>query len=76
MRPSGDGFTTVTGDSTSTQTELPAILSATQSSVQSDPNGLAGIVPSVGSFNGLLQVQIQISAGAYAFIRDVLESVP
>jgi hypothetical protein len=76
MRPSGDGFTIVTGDSTTTQTGMPSILSATQSLVPSNVNGLAGIVPSVGSFNGLLEIEIQVSAGTAAFIQDVLETFP
>jgi hypothetical protein len=76
MRPSGDGLTIVTGDSTTTQTGVPSILGAAQSVVQSNANGLASIVPSVGPFNGLLEIQIQIAAGTSAFIQDVLESFP
>jgi hypothetical protein len=55
---------------------MPSILSATQSLVPSNVNGLAGIVPSVGSFNGLLEIEIQVSAGTAAFIQDVLETFP
>jgi hypothetical protein len=76
MRPSGDGFAIVTGDSATTQTGVPSILSAAQSMVQSDINGVSSIVPSVGSFNGLLEIEIQISAGTSAFLQDVLESFP
>jgi len=36
---------------------MPVILSASQSSVTSDANGLASFVPTVGSFTGLLEVE-------------------
>jgi hypothetical protein len=55
---------------------MPVILSARQSTVQSDVNGLASLVPSVGSFNGTLEIQIQVSAGTTAVLQDELESVP
>jgi len=44
--------------------------------VQSDGNGLARFVPTTGSFTGLLDAEIQISAGTAALIQDVLESFP
>lgn len=76
LRPPGSDLTLVTGDTNSTQTGMPVILSASQNSVSSDVNGLASFVPSVGSFSGLLEVEIQISAGASAALADVLESFP
>jgi hypothetical protein len=66
----------VVGDSSSTQTGVPTILSSVQTSVQSDGNGLARFVPTTGSFTGLLDAEIQISAGTAALIQDVLESFP
>jgi len=76
MRPAGNNSGGTTGDVGITPTGSPVILSSSQSTVQSDVNGLASIVPSVGSFTGTLEVQIQISAGASAILQDVLESVP
>jgi hypothetical protein len=76
MRPAGNNGGGTTGDGSITPTGSPVILSSSQSTVQSDVNGLASIVPSVGSFTGTLEVQIQISAGASAILQDVLESVP
>ena len=76
MRPPGDGLSLTSGDSTVTQTGMPVILSESQSTVQSDVNGLASLVPSVGSFTGTLEVQVQVSTGTTALLQDVLESVP
>ena len=52
LRPAGSDLTLAPGDPTVTQTGMPDILSASQSTVQSDINGLASFVPSVGSFTG------------------------
>ncbi|MGA7400868.1 MAG: hypothetical protein WCC99_09230 [Candidatus Sulfotelmatobacter sp.] len=76
LRPPGNDLTVVTGDATTTQTGMPVVLSANQSSMTSDANGLASFVPSLGSFSGLLEVEIQISAGASAALADVMESFP
>ena len=51
------------------------ILSASQTSVLSDANGLASIVPSVGAFTGTLEVQIQISTGTSALLQETGESL-
>ena len=63
-------------DPGATQTGMPVILSASQSTVQSDVNGLASLVPSVGSFTGTLEIQIQVSTGTTAVLQDTLETVP
>jgi len=76
MRPTGSDLTPTPGDPTLTQTGMPVILSSSQSTVQSDVNGLASLVPSVGSFTGPLAIQIQVSAGTTAVLQDELESVP
>ena len=76
MRPAGDGLTLTSGDSAVTQTSTPVILSESQSTVQTNVNGLASLVPSVGSFTGTLEIQIQVSAGTAAVLQDALESVP
>ncbi len=75
MRPAGNVSGT-TGDGGGTSTGMPVILSSSQSTVQSDINGMASTVPSVGSFTGTLEVQEQISVGLTTFLQDVLESVP
>jgi hypothetical protein len=76
LRPAGSDLTLPPGDPTAVQTGMPVILSAGQSSVTSDANGLANFVPSVGSFTGVLEVEIQISTGTSAAIEDVMESFP
>jgi hypothetical protein len=75
MRPVGIGGGGTAGDGGITSTGMPVILSSSQSTVQSDLNGIASIVPSVGSFTGTLEVQIQVSAGT-VLLQDLLESVP
>jgi hypothetical protein len=76
MRPAGGGFILAVGDSTTTQTGVPSILSSIQNSVQSDGNGLASFLPSVGSFTGTLEIEVQISTGTSAFLQDILQSYP
>ncbi len=76
LRPEGNDLTLVPGDPTVTQTGMAVILSASQSTAQSDVNGLASFVPSVGSFTGVLEIEIQVSAGTTAVIEDELETFP
>jgi len=79
LRPAGGDLTLAPGDPTNTQTGMPVILSASQSSVTSDANGLASFVPTVGSFTGLLEVEIQVSAGTSAALetwRKVFRKAP
>jgi hypothetical protein len=76
LRPMGNDLTLTPGDSTATQTGMPVILSTTPTPVQSDVNGLARFVPSVGSFTGPLEIEIQVSAGATAALQDVMETFP
>jgi hypothetical protein len=72
----GNGLTGTPGDPTVTPTGMQVILSASQSTVQSDANGLASIVPSVGSFTGTLEIEIQVTAGTGAVLQNELESIP
>lgn len=58
------------------QVGSPIVLSASQASVLTDANGLASIVPSVGSFTGTLEVNIQVSAGVSASLQETAESLP
>jgi hypothetical protein len=76
LRPAGNELTLTPGDPTVPPTEMPVILSFSQSTAQSDGNGLASLVPSAGSFTGLLEIEIQISAGTTAALQDVMESFP
>jgi hypothetical protein len=76
LRPMGNDLTLTPGDPTVTQTGMPVILSASQSTAQSDGNGLASFVPSVGSFTGPLEIEIQVSAGTTAALQDVMETFP
>ncbi len=73
LRSTGDNLGLTGGDS---QSGMPIILSESQSSVASDGNGLASILPFVGPFTGSLQVEIQVSAGASASLQDELEVYP
>jgi hypothetical protein len=73
VRSTGSNLALTGGNS---QSGMPIILSESQSSVVSDANGLATILPSVGPFTGPLQVEIQVSAGATASLQDELEVYP
>ena len=76
LRPGGNDLTLAPGDPTVTQPAMPVILSASQNTIESDANGLASLVPSVGSFTGPLEIDIQVSAGTTAVLEDELESIP
>ncbi|HVR24105.1 MAG TPA: hypothetical protein VMU26_12395 [Candidatus Polarisedimenticolia bacterium] len=55
---------------------MPVILSARQSSVPSDANGLANFLPTIGSFTAPLAVELQVSAGTSAALQNVIETFP
>jgi hypothetical protein len=76
LRPAGSDLMLTPGDPSVTQTGMPVILGASQTTVQSDVNGLASFVPSVGSFTGPLEIEIQVSAGTTAALQDVMETFP
>ena len=76
LRPGVNDLTLVPGDPIVTQTDTPVILSASQNTIASDANGLASFVPSVGTFTGPLEIEIQVSAGTTAVLEDELESIP
>jgi hypothetical protein len=76
LRPAGNDLTLAPADPTVTQTGMPVILGFSQSTAQSDANGLASLVPSVGLFTGLLEIEIQVSAGTTAAVEDVMETFP
>ena len=76
LRPMGNNLTSTPGDPTVMQTGMPVILGASQTPLQSDANGLASFVPSVGSLTGPLEIEIQVSAGTTAALQDVMETFP
>ncbi len=76
FRLPGNNLTAVAGDSTSTQVTMPVLLSTSQTSVPSDANGLASVVPSVKPFTGLLELVIQVSAGTSAALQAIMEAFP
>jgi IPT/TIG domain len=76
LRPSGNDLALASGDPTATQTGMPVILGASQTTTTSDTSGLANFLPSAGSFTGVLEVEIQVSAGTSAALQDVMESFP
>jgi hypothetical protein len=55
---------------------MPIILSATESSIASDANGLVSIVPSTGPFTGSLEVDVSATAGTTAALQYVLQALP
>jgi len=76
LRPVGNDLTLASGDPSVSPTGMTVILSTNQSSVQSDANGLASFVPSVGSFTGTLEIEVQVLAGTTAVLQDVMETFP
>lgn len=64
------------GSGLASGTAAPVILSESQSTVQSDANGLASITPSLGAFAGILEIEIQVSAGTAAVLEEEVESFP
>ncbi|MGA9510019.1 MAG: IPT/TIG domain-containing protein [Candidatus Sulfotelmatobacter sp.] len=76
LRPPANDLTVTSGDATVTPTGMPVILAASQGSATSNANGLASFLPTLGSFTGLLEIEIQVSAGTDAVIEDVMESFP
>jgi hypothetical protein len=76
LRPAANDLVLTPGDPAVTQPGMPVFLSASQSTVQSDVNGLASFTPLVGSFTGPLELEIQVSAGIAATLQDTMETFP
>jgi hypothetical protein len=55
---------------------MPVILSVSQSSVSSDANGLASIVPSTAGFSGPVEVDVGVTAGTAAMLDYPLQLLP
>jgi hypothetical protein len=73
LRPSGTDLLLTPDDSPA---GMPVILSVGQSTVQSNASGLVSFMPSVGSFTGPLEIEIQVSAGITATLLEELEIFP
>jgi hypothetical protein len=76
LRPAGSNLTLPPGGPIVNPTGTPDILSISQSSAQSDINGLASMMPSMGSYTGPLEIEIQVSAGSTATLQDEMEAFP
>ncbi len=61
---------------TSNEPTTPVMLSVSQSSVSSDANGLASIVPSSAGFTGPVQVNVMATAGTSAMLDFPLQLLP
>ncbi len=55
---------------------MPVILAVSQSTVLSDVNGLAGIVPSGGGYSPPVEVDVMVTAGTGAFLDNPLQLLP
>jgi hypothetical protein len=76
VRPAGNDLILTPGDPTVAPTGMPVFLGASQNTVQSNVSGLASFTPSVGLVTGLLEIEIQVSAGTAAELQDVMETFP
>jgi hypothetical protein len=76
MRPVGDAPGGGSGETGTGNPAQPVILGTSLVTVQSDGNGLASIVPSVGAFNGTLEVDVLVTAGTNAMLQYVLQAFP
>jgi hypothetical protein len=76
LRPQGDPSAGGNGETNPTNPAMPLILSVSQSTVASDPNGLASVTPSSGGFSLPLEVDVDISTGNTAALNDPLQLLP
>ena len=76
LRPVGDAPAGGSGESHVGTPAMPIVLSATESSIASDANGLVSIVPSTGPFTGSLEVDVSATAGTTAALQYVLQALP
>jgi hypothetical protein len=76
MRPAGSAPAGGSGGNSGGTPALPVILSVSQTSVQSDANGMASLTPSTGGFSGPLEIQVVATAGTSAALQNVLQAFP
>lgn len=72
LRPVGNELTQIPSGPSAEPGGMPVILAVSQSTLQSNVSGLASFAPSVGSFTGPLQIEIQVSAGTAATLQDAM----
>jgi hypothetical protein len=76
LRPAGNSPAGGAGGDRSGNPAMPVILSVSQSTAQSDSNGLASVLPSAGAFSPQLEVDVLVTAGANASLQSVSEALP
>jgi hypothetical protein len=76
MRLAGSTSAAGSGGDNGGAPAVPVILSVTQTSVQSDANGMARLTPSTGGFSGPLEIQVSATAGTSAALQNVLQAFP
>jgi len=76
MRPGGAPPANGNGETNLTNPAMPVILSVSQSTVTTDINGLASIVPASGGFSPPLEVEVGVTAGTTAQIMCPLQLLP
>ncbi len=76
LRPVGDAPAGGSRENHTANPAMPIILSAIQSSIASDANGLVSTVPSTGPFTGSLEVDVSATAGTTAALQYVLQALP
>jgi hypothetical protein len=76
MRPAGSASAAGSDGDNGGAPALPVILSVSQTSVQSDANGMARLTPSTGGFSGPLVIQVSATAGTTAALQNILQAFP
>jgi len=76
LRPVADGGASGSGETNTGQPATPVVLSQSQTSIVTDGNGLATLVPSAGGFTGRLEVDVIASAASGDSRTYALQSIP
>ena len=76
LRPTENELTQAPGGPSADPGGMPVILAVSQSTIQSDVNGLASFLPGLGSFTGPLEIDLLVSAGSTALLQDQMEAFP
>jgi len=76
MRPAVSAVGAGPGGESTGSPALPVILSVSQTSVQSDANGMARLTPTTGGFSGPLEIQVSATTGTTAALQNVLQAFP
>ena len=76
LRPGGTDSAGGDGETNPGNPAMPVILSVSQTSATTDVNGLANLVPSAGTFDPPLEVDVSITAGTSSYLDVPLELYP